>query len=382
MRKDLPPATIDRMARGVVSFRQLGASRRPRSRIAAGRSGPGRRWSPNGCCSLATCARICRAVPGAGGMLRPVAGAAERPLASPRQHPGAGGAPSGRAGHRPHRRPARRVTAAFRGRTTGTEHRPPRACAPRVRPRHRRGGRVAVWRALRPAAARALRSAHRSDQCLRSAGSGRRRRFHREARRPGVDRHAARAVRRGARRAVGRDDRGGVVRLEEHRARRADPAQRAGRRLHRAVPGAPARLVRGRAPARRALPADDPGRVPRRGAPARPGLRAAHRKRVQPECRVPRPGPGGVAVHGRHGQRTRPQTRLVHRRALGPREGHPRRRRLPADAGGRVRWRLAPRAGVLQRRAQSRAPRDEAVRLVGFLGSGREAAGLPAAGNA
>ncbi len=102
------------------------------------------------------------------------------------------------------------------------------------------------------------------------------------------------------------------------------PQNDAGARLHRAVPGTPARVVPDQPPEGRAVPSDDPGRLPGRGPSARPGVRADRRERLQARRLVTGQGQGGLAVHGRDRRRERTQTRLVRRRAVRPREGHPR----------------------------------------------------------
>ena len=161
--------------------------------------------------------------------------------------------------------------------------------------------------------------------------------------------------------------------LERTRARHAHPAERAGARLRRAVPGTPARVVPGRPPAGCAVPPDDPGRLPRRGASARPGVRAAHRERVQARRPVASQGQGRLAVHGGDRRRERAQARLVHRRAVGPREGHPRGGGVSPDPGAGLRRRLAPGAGLVQRRPRAGPARHEALRPRRFLDAGRQA---------
>ncbi len=133
--------------------------------------------------------------------------------------------------------------------------------------------------------------------------------------------------------------------LEAHAARHAHPAERAGARLHRTVPGTAARVVPGQSPARGPLPPDDPGRLPGRGPPARPGLRADRRERLQARtrCLGPRPRASGSSW-----RRPRPRTdsSATGTSTSGPTPRRPptRRRRIsrpcrgPSTATGTSRW--------------------------------------------
>ena len=198
------------------------------------------------------------------------------------------------------------------------------------------------------------------------------RRLHREAVRAGVDRRAARAVATfGTPAAPPATEGHGPVGSRDGEPRHPDSAQPAGAGLHRAVPGPPARLHRGRHAARQQVPADDSERLPRRRAAARPRLRAAGRERVQAERAVARQGQGRLAVHARHGARERPAPRLVHRRAVRPGKGDRRRGQVPADARQDVRRRLAPGAGLVQRRPGPRAARHQARAARRLLEAGR-----------
>ena len=184
---------------------------------------------------------------------------------------------------------------------------------------------------------------------------------------PAPTRRAAESIDRRRRRPAGRrspaERRDAGARGRRGRGREPRPSHRAQRGrplLHRPLPGAPARLVRGGPLARAEAPPPHPRGLRRGRHPAGPRLRRPRGERLQDDRLLAGEGEGRLAVRERDRQALRPRGRLVGGRAERPREGHPGRGALPEGAPRPLRG-LEPRPGRLQRGRGQGAPRHAAV---------------------